>query len=419
MSFINVISALGNNNSIYPLIVRDCGIENLAKCVMTYKQNAKESKVIAKEATRERIIDEYGTSAVWLGGIPLMRFLSDKFIDFTGLSSKVDVKLFDETVNQGINSNIKKFENTASSAVSELKKVSINKNLFKNLQIGKFFITTAIPIMVMGFLLPKFNFNLTKKKMKKTEQQKTDEKLKFLGMDKFVKSINDKKQISFCGLEKLATMSELNQMVILDGGLTFGRVNTSRNKKEKREMAFKMAGMCYLNYLAPKQIDKSLNKLTKKIFGLNTSLDVKTLSDNNFINEIKNGTLLLPDGFDEKSVLDFIDNNPTSTFVSQIRKLKLVNFLENNIRDPRKFVEIEKINDFRRAVDEFASDALKSDSIEKYVKKALQAKSFNILANVLISSALLAIVLPKLQFLFRKITTGSNLEPGIVGNGDK
>ena len=26
----------------------------------------------ATEATRERIIDEYGTSAVWLGGIPLL-----------------------------------------------------------------------------------------------------------------------------------------------------------------------------------------------------------------------------------------------------------------------------------------------------------------------------------------------------------
>ena len=419
MSFINVISALGNNNSIYPLIVRDCGIENLAKCVMTYKQNAKESKVIAKQATRERIIDEYGTSAVWLGGIPLMRFLSDKFIDFTGLSSKVDVKLLEETSNQGININIKKFGNIASNAVDELKKININKNLFKNLQIGKFFVTTAIPIMVMGFLLPKFNFNLTKKKMKKIEQQKSNEKLNSLSVDKFIKSIDDKKQISFCGLEKLAAMPELNQMMILDGGLTFGRVGTSRNKKEKREMGFKMAGMCYLNYVAPKQIDKLLNKITKKIFGLNTSLDVKTLSDVDFINEIKNRTLVLPNGFDEKSVLDFIDNNPTSTFVSQIKKLKLVNFLENNVRDPRKFVEIEKINDFRRAVDEFSCDALKSDSIQKYVKRALQAKSFNILANVIISSVLLAVVLPKLQFLFRKITTRSNLEPGIVGNEDK
>ena len=70
MSLINIVSALGNNNSIYPLLVRDCGIENLAKCALTYKQNAKESKFIAREATRERIIDEYSTSIIGLGWIP-------------------------------------------------------------------------------------------------------------------------------------------------------------------------------------------------------------------------------------------------------------------------------------------------------------------------------------------------------------
>ena len=72
MTLVNIISALGNNNSIYPLLIRDCGIENTAKCTMTYLQNAKKSKLIAKEATRERIIEEYGTSAIWLGGIPLL-----------------------------------------------------------------------------------------------------------------------------------------------------------------------------------------------------------------------------------------------------------------------------------------------------------------------------------------------------------
>ena len=62
----NIISAIGNNNSIYPLIVRDCGIEVPTKVYKTYKQN-KDDKEIAYLATRERLIDEYATSAVWLG----------------------------------------------------------------------------------------------------------------------------------------------------------------------------------------------------------------------------------------------------------------------------------------------------------------------------------------------------------------
>ena len=44
MSLINIISAIGNNSSIYPLIVRDCGIEVPTKVAMTYNQNLKESK---------------------------------------------------------------------------------------------------------------------------------------------------------------------------------------------------------------------------------------------------------------------------------------------------------------------------------------------------------------------------------------
>ncbi len=68
MSYINVISAIGNNRGIAPLFVRDCCIEIPAKLGLTYNQNIKDSRQMAKNATRERFIDEYGTSAIWMGG---------------------------------------------------------------------------------------------------------------------------------------------------------------------------------------------------------------------------------------------------------------------------------------------------------------------------------------------------------------
>ena len=42
MSLVNIISAVGNNSSVYPLIVRDCGIEVPTKIAMTYNQNLKD-----------------------------------------------------------------------------------------------------------------------------------------------------------------------------------------------------------------------------------------------------------------------------------------------------------------------------------------------------------------------------------------
>ena len=94
----NIISAMGNNSSIYPLLIRDCGIENAAKVILTYKQNAKESKTIARHAARERFIDEYGTSAVWLGGIPFIEKICNKIINKRGFSPDTSIKLLKETV---------------------------------------------------------------------------------------------------------------------------------------------------------------------------------------------------------------------------------------------------------------------------------------------------------------------------------
>lgn len=87
MTLTNIISAIGNNSSIYPLIVRDCGIEAPSKILIARNENKKESKELANDATREKIIDEYATSAIWLGGIPAVECIADKFI------SKKDITL--------------------------------------------------------------------------------------------------------------------------------------------------------------------------------------------------------------------------------------------------------------------------------------------------------------------------------------
>ena len=56
MALANIISAIGNNSSVYPLIVRDCGIEVPTKIALTYYQNKQESKEIAYLGARERFM---------------------------------------------------------------------------------------------------------------------------------------------------------------------------------------------------------------------------------------------------------------------------------------------------------------------------------------------------------------------------
>ena len=45
MSFTSIISAIGNNSSIYPLLVRDCGIEVPTKVYLTYKENENDKEI--------------------------------------------------------------------------------------------------------------------------------------------------------------------------------------------------------------------------------------------------------------------------------------------------------------------------------------------------------------------------------------
>ena len=128
------------------------------------------------------------------------------------------------------------------------------------------------------------------------------------------------------------------------------------------------------------------------------------------IKAIKENTLNLPD----KNFIEFLDKNPTSGFAKLCGKYCNVKYLKNGIRDPREFVDTGKIGNFVNEVSNFAQSALKSGNVENYAKKALKAKTFNIAANVCISSLLLAGALPKVTFMLRKLVTGKEPEPGLV-----
>ncbi len=400
MSLVNIISAIGNNASVYPLLVRDCGIEIPSKVGMTYVQNLKDSKQMANNALRERLIDEYGTSAIWLGGIPLMDCLCNKGIKKLGFNPNINPSLFKESDKQGLKLNIEKFKNLAPNEVKEIENVLKNKGKYEKLLAGKFVLSTAIPVFLMGYCLPKMNFALTEKLRKKQNNvNKPSEKA-------------TSENIAFKGnaVSALANMSTVNKMAVTDGGLTVGRVATARNKYEKLEMGFKMAGMMFLNFVAPWWIAKFFDGVSGKLFNTNVNLDPKILNDNEFLNSIKNKTLELP----KENIIEFLDKNPDSKFSKLAEKFCGVKYLKNRIRDPREFVDENKIAKFKNEIEKFAKQANSTGDVNKFAKKALKVKSGNILANVALSSLLLAVGLPKLTFILRKKVTGSDAEPGLI-----
>ena len=430
MTITNIISAIGNNSSIYPLLVRDCCIEAPSKILIARRENSKESQIKANDATREKIIDEYATSAIWLGGIPAVEKLADKYISKKGYNPNVNIKLFGEgkkegsSLVQGIEYNIKKFSQYSNKdvqdAVADLIKVRDNKAVYEKFLTKKFAAATIIPTLIMGFVLPKLNFALTRKVKEKRNTQlplnvptKSFTSLNRTKFSDFYEKQN--KDIAFTGglTSTIASLRTVDKMAISDGGLTVGRVSTSRNKEEGYANAFRMIGSMILNFVTPVYIAKGLDKLANKLFKINVNLDPLILDNEEFISAIKENKIELPKSNSPKDLMYFIDSKPNSLFSKFAQKMKKVSYLKSGIRDPRKFVDMNDLSDFKTEFESFIDSARASKNIEKFAKKAKYVKCANILANVGISSFLLAGVLPAATYKFIKLTTGSYSDPGL------
>ena len=445
MSLVNIISAIGNNSSIYPLIVRDCGIEVPTKIAMTYNQN-KEDKKIAWLGARERFIDEYSVSAVWLGGIPLIDYTGKKIIKrFKNLNSDVNLKLISEEERynkrlksgkkvkelcQGFEYNIKKFADKpeAQEAIKDLKNVKNNKKLFESLMNAKFLASIIVPIALMGFVIPKLVFASTAKKMEKYKKDHPDANfgsLTFGGkdFDQFIRG--REKMTTFQGAvtSVLTNFTTVQKMAVTDGGYAVGRIVTARKKNEAIDLAFKMSGMMFLNFVAPHWIEKAFNKIT------DVNLDPKMFVNKRFLASIKNNTFKLPSSDSAKDLIDFIDNNPKALFTKLAGQNGKIKLLENGIRDPRAYVDIPELVKFKNNIEKFIKSAeengVKTNLVKKagqnkdiikFANKSLRLRSLTILANIGLSSFLLAYCLPKAQFLFREWYTGSKLEPGLINS---
>lgn len=418
MSIINIISAIGNNNSVYPLLVRDCGIEVPTKVALTYNQN-KDDKEVAWLATRERLVDEYTVSAVWLGGIPLLERINAKILKNRGFNPFISTKLMKEEAEQGLEFNIKKFKNLAPEAVKDLEFLKANKGKYKKLIGSKILAETAIPIALMGFIIPKLIFAWTantKKELAKKKEAASNKDTFTPAQKNMAEFAQNAKDLNFGNglLSGMANLSTVQKMALTDGGYAVGRIATARKRNEAYDIGFKMAGMMFLNFVFPKYLAKFLDKTTGRAIKSNLNLDIKMLDDKEFIDAIKNKKLALPDAKSGKELLEFVDKNPDSLFVKYANKYKKVTMLENGVRDPRRYVNLDALKSFRDNIAEISQNALKSGDITKFMKKAKIMKGVNILANVGISSFLLAYGLPKTQFAFRKLITGSELEPGII-----
>ncbi|MBR3890107.1 hypothetical protein IKJ53_06285, partial [bacterium] len=180
MTIGKIFSTLGSPKSLVPLAIKDCasGLGATAGSAITSKEEAK-----------DRFIDEFGSEAIWLGGIPLFKFITDKTLfKATNYDPKYDVRnlenkeIYKKTLEYAPTDKIKK----------GIKKIGDNQKTFKNLNIGKFVVSTALALETYNILTKaKQNYTENKIRTRLLKQQEQESKIK-MNLQKNQNELKDK-----------------------------------------------------------------------------------------------------------------------------------------------------------------------------------------------------------------------------------
>ena len=415
----SIYSTLGNNNSLVPMAIKD-----IANSVgLTAGSYITGDKLEGKD----RFLDEFGTQAIWLFGIPAYK----KIIDLTlykalKIDPNFDVRNFSKKRNKLIDKTIK----YADSSIKEsIKNAAKNPNFSKNLAVSKFVVSTALTILTYTGLT-KYRHNQTKKAAQKEilaemQLENQNNKDKFL----YTKPANktafqgvqkSNKQPAFTGGISEFMYNPVKNLMILDGSITGERLAESRNKQELIGYAIKEGSFWAFMYFASKPIQKFLENRAEKnnTKPVSIDLDARVIESKELEKAFKDGTLakstnkvLKLESYD--SMLDFIHNNPDDFVVQMAKKSDILPTLKNATQadnvDYRQFIDYDefqgvasKLQKLSKKFEAYKATDAKDKTLEAFLKNVKKVKRGSILLNIGACIGALGILAPALMIAMRK-----------------
>ena len=450
------ISALNNYSSIIPIMTKDL-VENVGRTTMAYCSSGKETR---NYEAIEKFIDANMSSVFWFGAIPF----ANKAFNLTvfkalklnpevslaylkkGEKSQTIEKIYEKISKNELSQKILNGKGKVIDAKASVEKVLNNQKLFKNLQISRMLISLMFATYLSAVALPKSIIALTQffidNKNKKQNNKKNFSNISFGSFDNFINKTpqkQSKKKVSFKSFGGAlfnkaitAQTSALEGMAAMDIAISSGRIYyvnkreqealNGRPPKRKYAAAFEKAirevGAFYLIYFGGNHIKKLIDKFTKN------KLDPVIIEDKNFINELKTGMFSKNPikSLSEEKALKFIDknlNNESLAFIKYAKKLNWIETAKNiqgeTVRNPLKYLDIKTLTENFDTIVKLAQEFIKQggENLEKFVAQKAKVKRFGIIGNLAVSSFAVCYILPKIMYIFRKIYTGSNEEPGI------
>lgn len=417
-----IYSILGNNNSLVPMAIKDIANSTGLTAGSYITGNKLEGK--------DRFLDEFGTQAIWLFGIPVYK----KLMDYTMYKAlKIDPTFDVRNLSKNRNKLLEKSIEYADSSIKEsMIKASKNPKYTKNLAMTKFIVSTALTIASYAGLTKYRHYKTRKDAEKEILAEITKEKNNkdtFTYTKPTSETFNHlklKKQTTFTGSIQDFMYNPVKNLMILDGAITAERLAESRNKQELLGYTIKEGSVWLFMYFASKPIQKFLEQAAEKNKKKPASidLDARVIESEELKEAFENGTIIKSSKKvlslkNHEELLDFMHNNPDDFVVKMAKKSDILPTLkkatQNDDIDYRKYIDFdefkgiaEKLDKLQNKFEEFKQANVKEKTLDAFLANVKKLKRRSILKNMGACIGALGILAPALMIAFRKFDKDNN-----------
>lgn len=407
-----VYSKLGDNSSLVPLAIKD--IAN--SCGLTAASYMSGDNAEGKD----RFIDEFGTQAIWLWGIPVYKKLLDiALFKQAKLDPEVDARILK---NKDILQAAKEMAPTES-IKNSLKAVAENQSKFKALTVAKF---AASTILTAGTYLglTKFRHNYTESKIKKDYFEKmkkqqmngyNTENIPFSSAFSHIHKQNkNSKNVAFTGGVQDFIFDPVKNLMLVDGAITGERLTHAKNPQDFLGYVIKEGFFWAFMYFAGPTLSKALEKFADQK-GKSIDLDSRVIFGKD-LEKAFNGkdSGIMPKQIQEfkkaaKSDLELykfaVKPENKNLIIKMAKDSGIITLADGSeLVDTRKYIDLKELRGICDKAEKLFTQYKKSEQpLDEFLKSVRSLKKASILKNIGACIGALGIIAPAIMLGLRKL----------------
>lgn len=407
-----VYSKLGDNSSLVPLAIKD--IAN--SCGLTAASYMSGDNAEGKD----RFIDEFGTQAIWLWGIPVYKKLLDiALFKQAKLDPEVDARILK---NKDILQAAKEMAPTET-IKNSLKTVAENQSKFKALTVAKF---AASTILTAGTYLglTKFRHNYTESKIKKDYFEKmkkqqmngyNTENIPFSSAFSHVHKQNkNSKNVAFTGGVQDFIFDPVKNLMLVDGAITGERLTHAKNPQDFLGYVIKEGFFWAFMYFAGPTLSKALEKFADQK-GKSIDLDSRVIFGKD-LEKAFNGkdSGIMPKQIQEfkkaaKSDLELykfaVKPENKNLIIKMAKDSGIITLADGSeLVDTRKYIDLKELRGICDKAEKLFTQYKKSEQpLDEFLKSVRSLKKASILKNIGACIGALGIIAPAIMLGLRKL----------------